>query len=327
MELKLFALDAGRDAGFAQRLADALGVAPSAHEERRFEDGEHKSRPLDSVRGRDAYVVCSLYGEPQQSVNDKLVRLLFFLGALRDAAASRVTAVLPYLCYARKDRKTKPRDPVTTRYLAALLEAVGTDRVVTLDVHNLAAYQNAFRIRTEHLEAKPLFVAHFAALVGDDAIAVVSPDEGGIKRAEAFREALERRLGRPVGRAFIDKYRSAGVVSGGTLVGEVSGRTAIVVDDLVSSGTTLGRAVEACRAQGARRICAAVSHGLFAERADRVLSDPALEKLVVTTAVPPLRLDPALAHRKLDVLDVAPLFAEAIRRLHTGGSLVELVEA
>src|SRR5512135_3205205 len=139
--IHLFALNASR--AFGERVAQRLGMPLSPHEERDFEDGEHKARPLASVRGADVFVIQSLYGEPGQGVNDKLCRLLFFIGALRDASAGRVTAVVPYLCYARKDRKTQARDPVTTRYVAALFEAVGTDRVLTLDVHNLAAFQNA----------------------------------------------------------------------------------------------------------------------------------------------------------------------------------------
>lgn len=186
----VFALQASRD--FGEKVCAVAGVSLSAHEEREFEDGEHKTRPLVNVRNRDVYVIQSLYGDQQQSVNDKLCRLLFFLGALRDASAGRVTAVVPYLCYARKDRKSKPRDPVTTRYVAALFEAVGTGRVVTLDVHNLAAFQNAFRIRTDHLEARGLFVDHFAPLVQSEEIVVVSPDAGGVKRAEDFRQALSR---------------------------------------------------------------------------------------------------------------------------------------
>jgi ribose-phosphate pyrophosphokinase len=320
-EICLFALNASRD--FGQRVAAAAGVPLAPHEEREFEDGEHKARPLVNVRGRDAYVVCSLYGEPQLSVNDKLVRLLFFLGALRDAAAERVTAVIPYLCYARKDRRTKPRDPVSTRYVAGLFEAVGADRIVTLDVHNLAAYENAFRIGADHLEARRIFAEFFGSRVAGDEVTVVSPDVGGVKRAEAFRETLERALGHPLGRAFMEKSRSAGVVSGETLVGEVAGRTAIIIDDLISSGTTIRRAISACRAGGARRILAAASHGLFNEKAGELLDDPALEQLVVTDTVPPLRLG-AAARSKLCILSVAPLFAEAIRRLHSGGSLVEL---
>ena len=222
MELSLFALNASRD--FGLRVAGELGAPLARHEEREFEDGEHKARPLESVRERDVYVVHSLYADERNSVNDKLVRLLFFVGALRDASARRVTAVIPYLCYARKDRRSKPRDPVSTRYVASLLEAVGADRVVTLDVHNLAAYENAFRIQAEHLEARNLFADSFGPMVGAGEVAVVSPDIGGVKRAEAFREALERRLGRPLGRAFMEKSRSEGVVSGDTLVGDEIGR-------------------------------------------------------------------------------------------------------
>lgn len=321
MEISLFALNASRD--FGQRVAGELGAPLARHEEREFEDGEHKARPLESVRGRDVYVVQTLYADERQSVNDKLVRLLFFVGALRDASADRVTAVVPYLCYARKDRRSKPRDPVSTRYVASLLEAVGADRVVTLDVHNLAAYENAFRIRAEHLEARNLFADAFGPMVGSGDVAVVSPDIGGVKRAEAFREELERRLGRPLGRAFMEKSRSEGVVSGDTLVGDVSGRTVIIIDDLISSGTTLARAVAACHVQGARRIFAAAAHGLFNVKAGELLKSPALEQLLVTDTVPPFRLD-AAALKKLRIVSVAPLFAEAIRRIHAGGSLVEL---
>ena len=137
--LALFSLRFDQTLG--ERVAGKLGIRLGAHEEREFEWGQHKSRPLESVRGKDVYVVQSLHGDAVHNVNDKLCRLLFFLGALRDADARRVTAVVPFLCYARKDRQTKPRDPVTTRYVAALFEAVGVDRVVTLEVHNLAAFQ------------------------------------------------------------------------------------------------------------------------------------------------------------------------------------------
>src|SRR5262249_41417189 len=142
--LAVFALNSSLD--FGEKICARLGVPQSSHEEREFEDGEHKIRPLANVRGKDVFVIQSLYGDEKQSVNDKLCRLLFFLGALRDASAERVTAVIPYLCYARKDRKSKPRDPVTTRYVAGLFEAMGVDRMLAMDPHNLAAFQNAFRI-------------------------------------------------------------------------------------------------------------------------------------------------------------------------------------
>jgi ribose-phosphate pyrophosphokinase len=322
--LCLFALDASRPYG--ERVAAALGIALSRHEAREFEDGEHKTRPLENVRGRDVYVIHSLYGEPGMSANDKLIRLLFFIGALKDASAAQVTAVCPYLAYSRKDRRTKPRDPLGSRYVAQLFEAMGTDRMVTLDVHNLAAYQNAFRIPAEHLEARGLFVAWFAARLQDETVVVVSPDAGGVKRADAFRDALARALGRPVGAAFMEKRRSEGVVSGEAVVGDIDGRTAIILDDLVSSGTTLARAAAACKARGASRVFAAASHGVFAGAAAEVLADPALEKLLVTDSIPPFRLPSAMLGRRVEVLDSAPLFAEAIRRLHSGGSLVELME-
>lgn len=320
--LCLFALEASR--AYGERIAARLGQALAPHEEREFEDGEHKTRPLVSVRDADVFVVQSLYADAAQSVNDKLCRLLFFLGALRDASAARVTAVLPYLCYARKDRRTKPRDPLATRYVAALFEAVGIDRVVTLDVHNLAAFQNAFRCVAEHLEARPLLVAHFAPLLRDEDVVVLSPDAGGIKRADAFRQALAQALRRPVPFGFMEKQRSGGVVSGEALFADVRGRSVLIVDDLIGTGTTVLRAARAARAQGARSVRVAAAHGLFLGAAGTVLADDALDRVAVTDTVPPFRLDPALAARKLDVVDAAGLFAEAIRRIHEGGSLVEL---
>ncbi len=323
-DIYLFALGESRE--FGERVAAALGMPLGKHEERHFEDGEHKTRPLENVRGGDVFIIQSLYGEPGTSANDKLCRLLFFIGALKDASAARVTAVLPYLCYARKDRKTKPRDPVTTRYIACLLEAVGTDRVVTLDVHNLAAFENAFRCAADHLEAKKLFVDHFVPRIGSDPVVVVSPDVGGVKRAEQFRQALSHRLGREAGGAFLEKYRSAGIVSGDAVVGDIEGRVAIIVDDLISTGGTIARAVAACRQRGAKAAYAAASHGIFVGDAARLLADPCLERLVVTDTIPPFRLDAALVRNKLAVLDTAPLFAQAIRRIHDGGSIVELLE-
>jgi ribose-phosphate pyrophosphokinase len=322
-EIVLFALDGSKDYG--ERIARHLGAPLAVHEERGFEDGEHKARPLVNVRRREVYVVHSLHGDARRSVNDKLCRLLFFIGALRDAAAERVTAIVPYLCYARKDRKTKSRDPVTTRYVAALFEAVGADRVVTLDVHNIAAFQNAFRCATEHLEAKLLFVEHFAGPLAGDEVTVLSPDSGGIKRAEEFRRALGDALGRPLLGGFMEKRRSWGAVTGETLFAEVQGRTVVIIDDLISSGTTILRAAKAARAAGARRVYAAASHGVFSADAAGVLADAALDRVVITDTVPPLHLPAQLVAEKVTVLDAAPLFGEAIRRIHSGGSLVELL--
>jgi ribose-phosphate pyrophosphokinase len=321
----VFALGASRE--FGEAVAARLGAPPAPHEEREFPDGEHKARALASVRDRDVYVVHSLHGDAAQSPNDKLVRLLFFVGAVRDASAARVTAVVPYLAYARKDQKSKSRDPVSTRYVARMFEAVGADRVVTLDVHNLAAYQNAFRCPTENLEAAPLLAAHCAQLVGADAVAVVSPDAGGIKRAERFRARLAAHLGRAVAAAFAEKHRSEDVLSGEALVGDVRGRVAIVVDDLIAAGHTIDRAARACMREGATRVIAAASHGLFVGDAESVLQASPLERIVVSDTIVPAHGEDSPLERRIERVSTAGLFAEAIRRLHAGESLVALSDS
>jgi len=321
-EIRLFSLNAGRD--FAEKLGRELAIPLSPHEEREFDDGEHKTRPLTSVRGKDVYVVQSVYADSSSSVNDKLCRLLFFIGALRDASAQRITVLAPYLAYARKDQKSKSRDPVTTRYVAQLFEAVGTDRLVTLDVHNLAAFQNAFRCRTEHLVATKLMVVFFVETLANKRIAVVSPDIGGVKRAELFRQSLSHVTGGEVSSAFMEKQRSGGVVSGDTLVGDVKGRVTVILDDLISSGTTIARAAQACAAAGAESVCAAATHGVFTGDASNNLSLDALTKLVITDTIPVSGLEGKAAD-KLVILQSAPLLAEAIRRLHFEGSIVDLL--
>ncbi len=323
--IKLFSLNTSRE--FGQKVAEQLGLRLSHHEERDFEDGEHKVRSLVNVRGQDVYVIQSLYSEPGASVHDKLCLLLFFIGALKDASAKRVTAIVPYLCYARKDRKTKARDPVTTRYVAHLFEAMGCDRIVTLDVHNLAAFQNAFRCSTEHLAANNTFVHHFATLLQDQELAVVAPDFGGVKRAETFRKTLSQKLHQDIPMAFTEKYRSSGVVSGEMIVGDLQGRIAIIIDDLISSGTTLARTAKACRRKGATHVYAAATHGVFAQESNRILATPDLEQLIVTNTITPFRLTDPGVKDKLTILDTTPLFAETIRRLHCGGSIVGLLES
>jgi ribose-phosphate pyrophosphokinase len=314
----------GADSALGEGVCRALELPPARFEERRFEDGEHKIRPLESVRGRDAYLVGSLCGDGAASVNDELVRTLFFIAALRDAGARRVTMIAPYLCYARKDMRTKARDPVNTRYVAQLFEAVGTSRILTVDVHNRAAYENAFRIPAEHLSAVSIFGDVFARAVGARNAVVVSPDSGGVKRAEALRAMLEQRLGRPVPLAFVEKFRSEGVLRGGTVVGDVRGRVAILLDDLISSGRTLAIAAKACRERGAEVVHAAATHGVFSADAAAVLEGSGLDRIVVLDTVPRAKqLATALAPR-LQILPCAPLLADAVRALHEDGSLVAL---
>ncbi|WP_226662763.1 ribose-phosphate diphosphokinase [Microbulbifer aggregans] len=317
--LKLFSLDAG--AGFVGGVAAALGQLPAAHEERDFVDGEHKIRPLEDVEGADVYLVQSLYSDEGSSVDDKLIRVLFFIGALKDAGAARVTAVIPYLCYGRKDRRTKLHDPLSSRYLASLFESMGTDAVLTLDAHNQAAFENAFRCRTLHLPAQPLFVDFTVQqLQGDDRpLVVASPDVGGVKRAEALRQALAERLGREIGRAFVEKYRSADQLSGGTLVGDVRDANVLIVDDLIAGGGTITRAASAIQGGGAARVWALASHGQFCGDASVKLGQLSLEAIAVTNSLPQ-RANTSM----FQIIDCAPLLAEAIGLLHRGGPAAQL---
>ena len=312
----IFSLDP--ESGFGPALAAELDESVSRHEDRAFEDGEHKLRPLVDPRGDDVYVVSSLHGDPRASPHDKLCRLLMFIATLRDHGAARVTAVLPYLAYARKDRQTKPFDPLTLRYVAQLFEAVGTAQLLVLEAHNVAALQNAFRCPTLHLEAHRAFDGVATELARAGPLAVVSPDPGGVKRAQLWREALEARLAQPVGFAMVDKRRSAGVVSSFDLVaGEVGGMAVLLLDDLIASGQTMQRAAVVLRQAGAREVVALAAHGLFIAPAAQALADPAITRIVVTDSVPAFRLPadgPVAA--KLRVVHTAPLFAQAIRDCH-----------
>lgn len=322
--MNIFALNSSRN--FAELIAKELNIPLSEHQEIDFEDGEHKSRSLVNVRNQDVFVIQSLHGDEQKSVNDKLCRLLFFIGALKDASAKHITVIAPYFCYARKDRKTKSRDPVTTRYLACLFEAVGVDSVVTIDVHNLQAYQNAFRCNTENLEARKLFADYFIPIVGKDEIVIMSPDFGGIKRAEKFQQILNKRLKKEFPVAFMEKYRSEGNVWGEMVSGDVKDKTVIIIDDLVSSGSTLARSSSACKRMGAKKVFAVVTHGVFTNKADIALQEESLDQIVITNSIPLFRLKNPKVLEKIKVLDIAPLFAETIKRLNNGGSIVELLE-
>jgi ribose-phosphate pyrophosphokinase len=320
----LFALGASRP--FGERMAAHLGLALADLEEREFGDGEQKVRPLAEVGGRDVFVVHSLNGEPGSSANDKLIRLLFFIGALRDAGVHRVTAVAPYLAYSRKDRRTKPRDPVNSRNVAALFEAMRTDAIVTVEVHNVSAFENAFRAcRPEHVPVAGILAEHLASTLGDGPLAVVSPDVGGAKRAELLRRELEHRTGREVGKALVDKHRSAGIVSGTLFSGVVTGATAIIVDDLISSGGTLTRAAEACRAHGAGKIVAAAAHGLFTGGAGTLFTVAGPDEVIVSDTVPlPQGLAPGAAD-KITILPVSELVADVVERMHRGDAVSDLI--
>jgi ribose-phosphate pyrophosphokinase len=323
--MRLFALKGTDRLGGA--VADVLGNGLDPHEERVFEDGEHKTRPLVSVRGEDVYVLHSLAGDSAASANDKLVELLFFIATCRENGAARVTAVSPYLAYARKDRQTKARDPVTTRYVAQLFEAVGTDCLVTLEVHNLAAFQNAFRCRTVHLDARGLFCQPIRTLASGLPIVIFSPDSGGVKRADMLRQSYEAATGNEVGFGFMEKRRSRGVVGGDLFAGDVEGRAVFLVDDMISTGGTILRAARACRERGAKAVYAFATHGLFRKGSEGLLTDNALERIVVTDSLDNAARTAQGHEARITILSCAPLIARALKRLHRNGSISNLLGA
>lgn len=304
----LFALDPQHGAA----LATALGLHPAPFDEQVFEDGERKLSARVPLPGADCLVVESLYAEAGRSADAKLLRLAFFIAGLKAGGAARVTLVAPYLCYSRKDRRMAPGDPVPTRHLAELLEALGTDRLLTLDVHNPSALDNAFRIPARNLSSDPIFAEHLARDLRGRAVVVVSPDIGGIKRADAFRAELAQKLGVEPGRAIMEKLRRADGLSGELLLGDsVEGRVAVLIDDLINTGGTLARAAATCRAQGASRVIACATHGLFVPPSAEVLSAQ-LDRLLVCDSVPPFRLAGTDLLGKLEVLSSADWLATAL---------------
>lgn len=321
--MRLFALNGSKDLGAAT--ARALGMALDPHEERDFEDGEHKARPLVSVRGADVYVLHSLAGGSGETVNDKLCELLFFLATCRENGAARVTAIVPYMAYARKDRQTKARDPVTTRYVAQLFEAAGTDRIVCLDIHNFAAFQNAFRCESVHLDTRRLFVPLITRLAGNLPATVFSPDGGGVKRAQLLKEAIESETGKEAGFGFMEKRRSRGIVSGDLFAGDVAGAAVFIVDDMISSGGTMLRAALACRERGARSVYAIATHGLFGKGAGSLFESPAIERIVVTDSVASANRAIIDHPTRCEIVPVGALLGEAIRRLHGDESISDLL--
>jgi ribose-phosphate pyrophosphokinase len=292
-----------------------MGTSLAPCEEREFDGGEHKMRPMVDVCNQDVYVVQSTCGDGNASANDKLCRLLFFAGALKDAGARCVTAITPYLAYARKDRRTQARDPVTTRYIGALVEAAGIDRVVTLEIHNEAAFDNAFRCHTVRLEAADVFAADIAEEVADHPVTVMSPDIGGVKRAQRFRECLVRTLAREVDLAFMEKRRASGLVSGETVVGDLKGRAVVIYDDLIASGSTILRACQAARTANAGSVHVAAAHAAFVPAASQLFQAHVADNILVTDSI---ELRPQFVQwlgAGLRVCSVAPLLARTIQEL------------
>lgn len=300
-----------------RQVARTGGFDIARHEEREFDGGEHKARPLVDVRGQDVLVLHSLNGDPKASANDKTLCLLFFLAACPEHGAARVTAIAPHLAYSRKGRQTKRYAPVTIRYVAQLFEATGVAMVVTFDVHNLAAFQNAFRGRTLQLSTDRLFATHIAARSSKQPPAIVSPDPGGVKRAQLVREALEAVTGGSLPIGFMEKRRSAGMVSGTHFAGDVKGCAVFILDDMICGGSTILRAVEVVCAHGAAEVHAIATHDLLTDAAVSAFSQTTLvDTLTVTDSVAALEATRDALGDRLRILTCAPLIADAIKRLH-----------
>jgi ribose-phosphate pyrophosphokinase len=310
---RFFAL--AESAELSERVGAEAALPLARLEEQRFEAGEFEFRPLDSVRGREVVVLQSLAGTAALPVGERLTRLLFLLLGLRDAGATRRVLVLPYLTFARQDRRTRPADPVSSRYVAELLEAAGVSQLVVVDVHNAAALDNAFRIPVDHLSAASLLVDHFASRLGQEELTVVSPDVGGIKRVQVFRELLAARLGRTVDIAFVEKRRHNRVLSGGTIAGEIEGRTVLIIDDLCATGETLIRAAKACRDAGAGAVHIGVTHTPLAAGINAVEAIDGLSSVVGTDSTGILGSSLSPGPGKRTTLSIAPLLGQAVRRL------------
>ncbi|MBI3615016.1 MAG: ribose-phosphate pyrophosphokinase [Candidatus Omnitrophica bacterium] len=293
---------------FAAAVASCLGVPLGDALVGRFSEGEIRVKVNQNVRGRDVFVI-----QPTcPPVNDHLMELLILLDALKRASARRITAVLPYYGYARQDRKDQPRVPITAKLVANLITKAGADRVLTMDLH-AGQIQGFFDIPVDHLFAVNTFIEYFTTQQVISDLVVVSPDVGGIKMARAYAKRLKSAL------AMVDKRRinheETEVLD---IMGEVDGKNALIVDDLVSTAGSLVEAVRVLKESGAREVTAAVTHPVLSGPARERLASSTLKALVVTDSIPipPDRMIP-----KIKVLSVAPLFGEAIRRIHQEESL------
>jgi ribose-phosphate pyrophosphokinase len=276
----------------------------------RWETGETRVRLEENVRGSDVFVIQSIC----QPVNEHLVELLIILDAVRRASTARVTAVIPYYAYARQEKKTAGREPISAKLVANLLVTAGADRVLTLDLH-APAIEGFFDIPVDHLRATPHLASHFRHL-GLGSLVVVSPDSGGVRRAEEFRQRAGGAL------AIISKQHSDADAFGGLeMVGDVEGRDAVIVDDMIATGETVVTASELLLARGARSVRAAAAHGVFARNALERINNSPIESVHVTDTIP---LPDGVQCDKIEVLTVAPLLAEAIIRIHKDLSISAL---
>jgi ribose-phosphate pyrophosphokinase len=297
--------------GLAREICEYLGVELGAAVVGRFSDGEIMVRINENTRGRDVFVVQSTC----PPVNDTIMELLVMVDALRRASAWRITAVVPYYGYSRQDRKAEPRVPITAKLVANLVTAAGADRVLCTDLH-AGQLQGYFDIPVDNLMASPVILEYFRRL-GLARPVIVSPDAGGVERARNFAKRLDASL------AIIDKRRLApNVAEIMNIIGDVEGRPAIILDDMIDTAGTLVQAALAVKAKGATRVFAAATHPVLSGQArERIAASP-LEEVVVTNTIP----HPEIAGSKIRVLSLASLLGEGIRRIHENTSVSSLFE-
>ena len=298
----------------AEAISRYLNVPIAKSEVRRFADNEVFVEILENMRGEDVFVMQST----SFPANDHLMELLIIIDALRRASARRITAVLPYFGDARQDRKPGPRTPISAKLVANLIQAAGADRVLTMDLH-AGQIQGFFDIPTDNLYAAPVFVADIKARFDNNDLMVVSPDVGGVVRTRA----LGNRLGADL--AIVDKRREkAGVSEVMHIIGDVSGRNCLLVDDIVDSAGTLCNAAAALMQAGAIGVSAYVTHGVLSGEAVARVNQSELHKLLITDSIKPT--DDILASDKFAIIEIASLIGEAMRRTSEENSVSSLFD-
>lgn len=297
----------------AQRICDSLEISLGRALVSTFSDGEIRVEVSENVRGADVFVVQT----GTQPVNDHLMELLVMIDALKRASARRITAVMPYYSYARQDRKNKPRVPITARLVADLITRTGADRILTMDLH-AGQIQGFFDVPVDNLYASPILLPYIREHFNGDLV-IVSPDAGGVPRARAYAQRLQ------AGLALIDKRRAdANEAEALNIIGEVSGKTAVVLDDMVDTAGTLVEATKSLLEKGARAVHACVTHAVLSGPAVERIERSPLESLVVTDTLP---LRPQAAHcQKIRCLRACRLFSAAIRNIHNEDSISTLFE-
>ncbi len=307
-DLKIFSGNANRP--LAEKICNHLGIPLGQTALGRFSDGEISVEFQENVRGKDVYIIQPL----ATPCNENLMELLIMMDALKRASARCVTPVVTYFAYARQDRKTAPRTPISAKLVADLITTAGANRMLTMDLHT-GQIQGFFNIPVDHLYAAPVTLEYIRENFSPDVV-VVSPDSGGVERARAFAKRLNTSL------AIIDKRRDANAIKAMTLIGNVWGKEAIILDDMITTGATLTMAAELLIRHGVRTVHACVTHPVMSHPAVSNIQGSLVQSLAVTDTIP---LSPeAAALEKIRVLSVAPLLGEAIKRIHNLDSVSSL---